>query len=299
VDGVIGGECEEKIGGLLLEKLTPGPIRLIDLPVLQAPMAANPNTRDVLVLSLYYRWAQQSLSAMSFFHHRGIFLRVFTSQMVWLRSDFSLAITGFINAVTTNDYPYTRSTIYHRRNHTSRAYDEEVPREDDGMTTDEGFRYEENGEEIPSVKEDLFDWATFVWRLMTSGEETNSSWPDDPNSPRSDDPVADYGQNQDTLKAALCQRATDGLEWQQLEEARLGNVLVKAWSGGYEGAGDVMRDVAAVAEKIGINVAEDEVDIGAAWEDVLEVVERKVGFCDRQLQFKSPAMERLDPWTCV
>lgn len=60
----------------------------------------------------------------------------------------------------------------------------------------------------------MFEWAAFVWRLMTSGKETNSRWPDDPNSPKSDDPVADYGQKRDTLKATLNQRAANGSEWQ-------------------------------------------------------------------------------------
>lgn len=129
------------------------------------------------------------------------------------------------------------------------------------------------------------------------GEKTNSGWPNDPNSPRSDDLVADNGKSQDTLKAALCQRAADGLEWQQLEEERLGNVFVEAWNGENKSAEDVTRNVAAVAEMIGINVIEDEVDIGAAWEDVTEVVKRKVEYCSRQLRSKTFPTERLDSWT--
>lgn len=284
---MIGGEYEEKIGGLLLEKLTPGPMHRMGLPALEVPTAANLNSKDVLVLSLYYRWALQALSAMSFFHRRGIFLRVFTSQMVWLRSDLSLAITCFINAVTTDEYPYANSTIDYRRNQTSEAYYDELPCEDDGMITDEAFRYQANGEEIPGVKEDLFELATFLWRLMTSGEETDSGWSDDPISPRSDDPVADYGQNQDTLKAALCQRAADGLEWQQLEEARLGKVIVKAWSGGYESVEDVVKDVTYVATTIGISVIGDEIDIGTPWEDVLGVVDEKTRHSHQRLRFRA------------
>lgn len=299
IDGAIDGQYGEKIGGLLLEKLTPGPMCLLDIPALRVPKAATSDAKDVLVLALYYRWALQALSAMSFFHNRGIFLRVFTSQMVWLRSDFSLAIAGFINAVTTDDYPYTKSTIAHRRNETSRAYYEELPREDDGMVTDESLRYEENGEEVPGVKEDLFEWATFVWRLMLSDEDTGLVWPNNSTCPRSDIPIADYGQNRDTLEAALWQRAADDLEWQQLEGARLGRVLAKAWNGGYESARDVMKDIAATAETIGIRVTEDEVDVGGAWEDIFEVVEGKFGFCDRQLRFNTLATERLDPWPFV
>jgi len=68
----------------------------MDILALKEPGAATSNLNDILVLALYYRWALQALSAMSFFHDHGIFLRVSTSQMVWLRYDFSLAITGFI-----------------------------------------------------------------------------------------------------------------------------------------------------------------------------------------------------------
>lgn len=60
-----------------------------------------------------------------------------------------------------------------------------------------------------------------------------------------------------------------------------------------------MKVVAAVAETSGTRVIRDEVDIGAAWEDILGVVERKVGVRNRQLRFKTRATEHLDPWTFV
>jgi hypothetical protein len=40
----------------------------------------------------------QVLSAFKFAHLRFVFIRNFCSQLVWLRSDFSLAITGFLAA---------------------------------------------------------------------------------------------------------------------------------------------------------------------------------------------------------
>lgn len=63
---------------------------------------------------------------------------------------------------------------------------------------------------------------------MTNGEEMGLYGPCEPNSPRPDDPVADYGQNKDTLESVMHQRDIDGLMWQKLEEERLGKVLVKA-----------------------------------------------------------------------
>jgi hypothetical protein len=277
----------------------PGPLHLMALPELSSTATPVLSPNDVLALSLYYRWALQVLSAMSFFHQHGIFLRVFSSQMVWLRSDFSLAITGFINAVTNNDYPYTDSGEEYLRNQSSKEYYDELPCEDDGMITDEWIRYEENGKEIPGVKEDLFQWATFVWRLMTNGEQTHDYDSGDPNSPRSGDPVADYGQNADTLKAAMLQRAADGLEWQQLEEERLGKVLVKAWNGGYESVEEVTKDVQMVAEMIGMSVIADEIDIGMPWEDALEVVEERSGVLTRELRFTTCEVARIDGWMLV
>ena len=146
--------------------------------------------------------------------------------MVWVRSDFSLAITGFINAIHRSEFMYTSDVRGYR---TSEEYNAELPREDDGMVSDEWLTYEdENGSEVPGVKEDLFQWATFVWRLMTIGEQLHPHWLWHPNSLRPDDPVADYGQNKDTLEAAMRERDAKGNMWQELEEERLGRVLVKA-----------------------------------------------------------------------
>lgn len=269
------------------------------LPALMTPESATSQPKKMLILSLYYRWALQALSAISFFHHHGTFLRVFSSQMVWLRSDFSLAITGFINAVTKTEFPHIESPEIYLRDQPSREYYHELPREDDGMVRDEYTFYEEDGKAIPSAKEDLFQWATFVWRLMTTGEETNSAWPSEPNSPRPDDPVADYGQNADTLQAAMLQRAADGVEWQELEAERLGQVLVKAWSGGYGSAEEVMEDVRAAAEKVWIRVVGDEVDIGRAWEDEFEVVEREGSVWNRELRPMTNNTVRSGDWTLV
>ncbi len=49
------------------------------------------------MLALYYRWALQSLSALSFFHSRSVYPTFFSSTNAWLRSDYSLAVAGFIN----------------------------------------------------------------------------------------------------------------------------------------------------------------------------------------------------------
>jgi hypothetical protein len=57
--------------------------------------------------------------------------------------------------------------------------------------------------------------------------------------------------------------------------------LLKAWSGNYESADEVIEDVRLAAAKIGITILEDNVDIGKDCEDVFEVK-------GRALRFKSP-----------
>jgi hypothetical protein len=61
----------------------------------------------------------------------------------------------------------------------------------------------------------------------------------------------------------------------QLEEARLGPILVKAWSGDYKNVTEVIRDVRAVLEKKGVAViGEDEILPGdtMTWGDIFTIV---------------------------
>lgn len=76
--------------------------------------------------------------------------------MLWLCSDLLLAITGFFNAITTDEFFYADSTIEHLRNQTSEAYYDGLTCEDDGMITDEVFWYQVNEEEAPCAKKMTF-----------------------------------------------------------------------------------------------------------------------------------------------
>jgi hypothetical protein len=82
--------------GIVVEKLEPGPWD--SLPVMTVPLPTETSRTDRILLSLYYRWALQALSALKFAHSRSVFFRNFCWRLVWLRSDFSLAITGFFCA---------------------------------------------------------------------------------------------------------------------------------------------------------------------------------------------------------
>jgi hypothetical protein len=86
--------------GVIVERLNPGPMQFAMPAGLTTPVPATPFREDTVMLSLYYRWALQVLSAMSFMHARSIYLKSFSSESVWLRSDYSLTITGFICATS-------------------------------------------------------------------------------------------------------------------------------------------------------------------------------------------------------
>jgi hypothetical protein len=132
-------------GSLLVERLWPGPFD-VKLPVMTVPVPAKPDRNDKTMLSLYYRWALQGLSALSALHSHGIYLRTLSSQMMWLRSDYSLALTGFVGAEIADD---------------------ETDYGENGGMCEELMMFNEEALH-GCVEEDIFYWATFVWRLMTN-----------------------------------------------------------------------------------------------------------------------------------
>ncbi|KAH3917753.1 hypothetical protein HBI56_111780 [Parastagonospora nodorum] len=195
--------------------------------------------------------------------------------MVWVRSDYSLALTGFIGADIVGD-----KTDYR----------------EGGSVCDEDVELDDSA--YGSVKDDLFRWATFVWRLMTNDFTERS-------------PSAQtYCWGPCCPVEGGCRRFTidghktlnrDHRPWlqdrqkqklyQELEEARLGSVLLKAWNAGYESMDEVMADVRLTANRMGIDVHEDEdeVEVDARWEDVFEMVEMvqsSPGSPTRRLRFK-------------
>jgi hypothetical protein len=58
----------------------------------------------------------------------------------------------------------------------------------------------------------------------------------------------------------LCDRLEQNM-FQELEQARLGNFLLKAWYSKYESAEEVAEDVRSIASNIGITVNGDEVEL--------------------------------------
>jgi hypothetical protein len=245
----------------MLERVFPGPFDLT-LPTMNVPVPSVQNTSDKLMLSLYYRWALQGLSALSFLHSNKIYLRTFSSQQIWLRSDFSLALTGFVGADITGD---------------KNDYGEGGSVSDEIMEFDEGALH-------GCVAEDIFYWATFVWRLMTNdytdqypSAETHCWEPCCP----AEGGCKPYDENRDVFD----KRYLNGM-WQELEEARLGSVLVKAWNREYASADEIAGEVRSIAERMDIMVDEDEVAVERKWEDVFEVIETGPRPHARRLEFK-------------
>jgi hypothetical protein len=86
--------------GIIVEKLNPGPMHFATPVGITTPVLSAPSRSDTVMLSLYYRWALQVLSAMHFMHARHMYLKTFSSEFVWLRENYSLTITGFICATS-------------------------------------------------------------------------------------------------------------------------------------------------------------------------------------------------------
>ncbi|XP_014556235.1 hypothetical protein COCVIDRAFT_38105 [Bipolaris victoriae FI3] len=255
--------------GVVVERLEPGPIEWHSLPALTVPLLQDLSENGRLLLSLYYRWALQVLSALQFAHSRSVFIRNFCTELVWLRSDFSLAIAGFLAASAPQiEEENKQDGIASARERlqdsaypnpmTLEEFDRRVREEGyapwpfsdgewiiDGSVSDAIY---EGDEEHGSVKEDLYYWAIFVKYLVNNV-------------------FADASALQDGMP-------------DEIEDVRLGIIIANAENGRYKDAAEVMKDVKAAAAKMGIKiVGDDEVDIDGKWENVFEI-------CERQLRFR-------------
>jgi hypothetical protein len=254
-----GGALDDS--SLLLERLWPGPFDL-KLPVMTVPVPANPGHNDKMMLSLYHRWAIQGLSALSALHSRGIYLRTFSSQMMWLRSDYSLALTGFLGAEIADD---------------------ETDYGEGGRVREEIMEFDEEAVH-GCVEEDIYYWATFVWRLMTN-DYTDAAPSAGPGCWEPCCPVEGGCKPYDDNREDFDERYLNNM-WQELEEARLGKVLVNAWNRKYTTVDEVAKEVKSVSSMMDIVVIEDEVEIDGKWEDVFEVVETEPRPHARELRFR-------------
>jgi len=87
----------------------------------------------------------------------------------------------------------------------------------------------------------------------------------------------DFTDASPTMRGEVWEPLCQGV-FQELEEARLGKVLLKAWNGDYQSADEVLEDVRLAAARIGIKILEDDIDIRENWEEVFEVKGRALRF---------------------
>ncbi|CAN9203253.1 unnamed protein product [Alternaria alternata] len=302
--------------GVIVERLDPGP-HWGDLPVMTTPVQETPSREDKVMLALYYRWALQALSALSFFHSRSVYLTFFSSRNVWLRSDFSLAITGFISVEGPElDADALRDAWKQskRDDRQERNYQACVA----GRTQKPEPSDEESNEDSEEIPEGFSEsWSEGEWagdgNALFYDDYFNITYPREAEAPWKRDidwsPFSSPG-GRPTEEAA---------DWrdqlQVLEQARLGSVLLKAWKGEYESAEQAAEDTRKIAEEVGINVVsstvevgdnwmklfKDEVDIGEPWEDIFELDEAQEKWGTQTLRFKRktthvnlPAIEQSD-----
>lgn len=179
---------------------------------------------------------------------------------MWLRSDFSLAVTGFLCASAPSiEEEYVRDAQARNREakrhqalpYGNPPYGSDI-KESETLDCDpfsegeliQGFS--NDASPYGSVKEDLWCWAESIKLLM-----------------RNDFAIA----------------APAGPSIEYLEDARLGTVLQHTLQGIYDDADEVIAAVQLAATTIGITVTgEDEIDIDEDWENVFEVCGTEIRF---------------------
>lgn len=139
-----------------------------------------------------------------------------------------------------------------------------------------------------SKKYDLFDWATWMWRVMMNHHSwSRGPWIDEPLFHVNTTTEKQLPFNVVPAKDNQYRRQPDEQPvWPLLEEQRLGHVFVKAWNAEYEDAAEVIHDVKAVVKSMGMTlVGDDEIDIGVEWDKVFMI--NGVGR-EKELHFASP-----------
>jgi len=195
-------------------------------------------------LALYQRWALQYLSACRYIHGKGIVINAPADECTWFRSDLSLVVAGFVGA-SCPDLEISAGGWWGGVTSCSPFSPYE------GDSGSHAYRYGQ-------PRTDLFDWACWVYQLMTGGRNPFL-------------PPAKVGAEVSSQEMMAREKAVQmGLfkHWPSLPNDQLGPCLIKAWKGEYDSADDAFRDVKAILEGCGRAFAkgeEDEME-GFDWE---------------------------------
>jgi hypothetical protein len=259
----------------------------LKLPDIQVPEFDA--KRRKTMLCLYYRWALQALSALEYFHSQHMYLRTFGERMVWLRADYSIAITGFISAVKDQGNVAIQKGAEETQVPSWSVVDPEGGLKWAPITyhqIDEWIEFEESidrlGNPLPCAKADLFLWATFTWRLMTSGMTGGPQICQEHPSQMKNGLVRNCSEG--PYNAIFDEE--DPKLYRNLDDDRMGSVLARAWNGQYESAAEVSEQVRLFASNVGISAVGDEVKIEGGWENVFELIDTGDPFT-RALRFRS------------
>ncbi|KAL4885919.1 hypothetical protein BJY04DRAFT_119472 [Aspergillus karnatakaensis] len=214
------------------------------LPVLPLPIPFN---NPPPLLRLYYRWALQTLSALRFLHSHSVYLSNFCDCSIRIHRDFSIAITNFICATVPSTEDPTFLSGCFRSGNSYLEFLEDVETEYDTET----------GEQLLATpRGDICDWATLFWLLLTNRYSV-----DPPPRPQARWPML-FGEDPREWPV----RRDEGVErellrerrFHQLEEARMGGILGKAWGGGYTDVAELVADVRLFLDTIGVDVIGDD-----------------------------------------
>jgi hypothetical protein len=197
---------------------------------------------NMAVLGLYQRWALQMLSVLQYSHANNVFMNNVGCD-VWLRQDLSIAIPNMTYAG---------------------CVELEIPERTCPNTVLES-PWSDGGELYGSVKNDLFDWASWVFGLMTDKKDPLSFHQNIENA------VEDTDSRYNDLTRKVACGEFDA--WPRLEDKMLGSVIVKAWRGKYDSVDQAMQDAQKAIQACGHRVIgeyQDEVE-GYDWEHEFEV----------------------------
>ncbi|THX31224.1 hypothetical protein D6C90_07753 [Aureobasidium pullulans] len=223
--------------GYRLERLSHSSIGLD----LQCPYSHH---NDV-VLALYQRWALQMLSALDHLHQKNIFLNNVGNNL-WLRVDYSIAIANMTSAGCTEPL---------------------IPgRKSPPMVLESPWAAD--ADDPGSVKNDLFDCASWTFALMTGNK----------------DPLLMHmgieghvtsGTEDFDKHISLCHDVSLGNfdAWPQLDEKLLGSVILKAWRGEYESAGQAIQEAKDAIRACGHELSKEHGDeiVTYDWQQEFEV----------------------------
>ncbi|CAD0016219.1 unnamed protein product [Aureobasidium pullulans] len=191
------------------------------------------------------RWALQMLSALDHLHQKNIFLNNLGNNL-WLREDYSIAIANMTSAGCTEPL---------------------IPgRKSPPMVLESSWAAD--ADDPGSVKNDLFDWASWMFALMTGNK----------------DPLLMHmgieghvtsGTEDFDKHISLCHDVSLGNfdAWPQLDEKLLGSVILKAWRGEYKSAGQGMQEAKDAIRACGHELSKEHGDeiVTYDWQQEFEV----------------------------